>query len=388
MTATLPALSAIEMAHEAELVALLRDEVRAAGGVLSFARFMALALYAPGLGYYTAGAQKLGEGGDFVTAPEISPVFGRCLATQAGDVLGALGGGDILEIGPGTGALAEQMLGELARAGQLPRQYRLLETSADLRQRQQQRLTPLGTALGVRLEWLDGLPTQSFRGLVVANEVLDALPVERFRITAEGVEAMGVALQGSDFCWRPVAASTALVEAVAQLGLVLPPGFVGERCPSLSAWVSTVTAPLSAGGVVLIDYGASRDELYRADRTDGTLSCFFRHRQHQDPFTRIGLQDLTAWVDFTAVADAALAAGLDVAGFTTQAMFLLANDFDRHLTALREASPAEEDVRIVHAARRLVLPTDMGERFKCLLLTRGLHAPLRGLSLRDFTHTL
>lgn len=388
MTATLPPLSAIEAAHEAALVGRIRDELGSAGGTLPFSRFMALALYAPGLGYYTAGAQKFGAGGDFVTAPEISPVFGRCVATQCAEVLGALGGGDILEMGAGTGALAEEVLSELAGQALLPRRYRILETSADLRARQRARLLPLGTTLGVTVEWLDRIPTEPFRGLVVANEVLDALPVERFRMTDAGIESLDVAWQGDRFGWQPVPASVALHRAVMDLGVELPSGYIGELCPSLSAWISAVSAPLEAGALILMDYGAARHELYRPEREGGTLSCFFRHRQHDDPFTRIGLQDLTAWVDFTAVADAALAARLAVAGFTTQAMFLLANDFDRHLASLRERLSEVAGLQAVHAARRLVLPTDMGERFKCLLLTRGALPAPRGLSLRDFTHTL
>jgi SAM-dependent MidA family methyltransferase len=381
-------LSADERAHEARVIAVIRAALAQAGGWLSFARYMDLALYAPGLGYYVAGAHKLGTGGDFVTAPELSPVFAHCLAGEVGAVLAALGGGDIVEIGAGSGALAADLLTALAEDGRLPDRYRILETSPDLRARQQARIGALPMALAGRVEWLDRIPTTPFRGALLSNEVLDALPVERFRIRGAGVEALGVAWNGARFHWAPAPADAALCTAVAALGMDLPDGYVGELCPGLGAWLDSVTAPLAAGVALLVDYGYARAEYYAPWRDGGTLGCFHRHRRHDDPFIHVGLQDLTAWVDYTAVAEAALAAGLEVAGFTTQAHFLLANGFEARLAAHRASLDEAGAVAAGQAARRLLMPAEMGERFKCIALSRDYAAPLRGFALRDFTATL
>lgn len=381
-------LSPDEADHEARVVARIRAELDGAGGWLPFARYMELALYAPGLGYYAAGARKLGAGGDFVTAPELSPVFGRCVASQVGEVLTTLDAGDVVEIGAGSGALAVELLAELEREGRAPRRYRILETSSDLRERQRQAIGRLPAALAARVAWLERIPDEPFRGVVLANEVLDALPVERFRIGATGVEALGVGLAGDRFAWSARPADAALAAAVAELGVSMAPGYESELCTGLAPWLASVAAPLAAGVVLLIDYGYARAEFYGAARSGGTLACFHRHRRHDDPFVNVGLQDLTAWVDFTRVAEAGLAAGLEVAGFTTQAHFLLANGFERHLAALRATLPAEREPLAAPAALKLVLPSEMGERFKCIALGRDYPAPLAGFALRDFTATL
>jgi SAM-dependent MidA family methyltransferase len=381
-------LSPQEADHEARVVAHIRAELAAAGGWLPFGRYMELALYAPGLGYYTAGAHKVGAGGDFVTAPELSPVFGRCVASQVGEVLAALGGGDVVEIGAGTGALAAELLGELERQGQLPRRYRILETSADFRARQRAALARLPERLTARVEWLERPPDAPLRGVLLANEVLDALPVERFRIATAGVEALGVGLDGGRFAWVARPAGAELAAAVAALGVDLAPGYASELCLVLAPWLESVAAPLAAGVVLLIDYGYPRSAYYGPSRAGGTLGCFHRQRRHDDPFVNVGLQDLTAWVDFTRVAEAGLAAGLEVAGYTTQAHFLLANGFEHHLATLRASLPAEREPLAAPAAARLVLPSEMGERFKCIALTRDYAAPLSGFALRDFTATL
>jgi len=381
-------LSPDEAEHEARVVAHIRAALAAAGGWLPFSRYMELALYAQGLGYYAAGAHKLGAGGDFVTAPELSAVFGRCLASQAGEVLAALGGGDLIEVGAGSGALATELLAELERQGRPPHRYRILETSPDLRQRQRQALARLPPHLAARVGWLERIPAEPLRGVVVANEVLDALPVERFRIGAGGVEALGVELAGERFAWAARPADAALAAAVAGLGVALAPGYESELCARLAPWLGSLTAPLEAGVALLLDYGCTRAEYYRPSRAGGTFACFHRQRRHDDPFVNVGLQDLTAWVDYTRVAEAAVAAGLAVAGFTTQAHFLLANGFERHLAALRATLPAEREPLAARAALRLVLPSEMGERFKCMALARRYDAPLAGFALRDFTASL
>ncbi|MBS0376607.1 MAG: SAM-dependent methyltransferase [Proteobacteria bacterium] len=389
MTAGAVPLGAEEAAHEARVLAHVHAELAAAGGWLPFSRYMELALYAPGLGYYAAGAHKLGRGGDFVTAPELSPVFARCLAREVGGVLAALGGGAVLELGAGTGALAVELLAALGRAGLLPERYAILEPSPDLRERQVAAVARLPAALARRVDWLDAPPpAASLAGVVLANEVADALPVERFRIGGAGTESLGVGLVAGRLASVPRPADGALAAAVAALGVPLALGQVGELCPALEPWVATVTAPLAAGVALFLDYGAARRELYGPAHGAGTLACFHRQRRSDDPFARVGLQDITAWVDFTRLAEAGLAAGLEVAGYTTQALYLLANGFEAELAALRATlAPADEPLA-ARAAARLVMPNDMGERFKCLALARHLPRPLAGFGLRDFTATL
>lgn len=380
-------LSPDEAAHEGRVVEAVRAALAVEGGWLPFERYMDLVLYAPGLGYYAAGAHKLGAGGDFVTAPELSPVFGHCVASQCAEVLGALGGGEIVEIGAGSGALAAQVLGSLAAAGSLPTRYRILETSPDLQARQRERLGALPAALAARVEWLAAVPAAPLRGVVLANEVLDALPVERFRIAADGVEALGVEWRDGRLGWAARPAPPALAAAVAALG-PLPVGYVSELCTRLGAWLAAVTAPLAAGVALFIDYGLARRAYYDAGRDGGTLACFHRQRRHDDPLRNVGLQDVTAWVDFTRVAEAALDAGLEIGGYTTQANFLLGTGFESHLARLRAILPPGREPLAANAALRLVLPEEMGERFKAIALARDYDGPLSGFALRDFTASL
>ena len=385
-------LSDAERRHEARVRAHIGAALDGAGGWLPFAEYMQLALYAPGLGYYAAGAHKLGAGGDFVTAPEISPVFGRCLASHCGAVLAALGDGEILELGAGSGALAEQLLLELARVDRVPRRYRILEPSPELRERQQRRLALLPPALAALLHWDERVPPAPLEGVVLANEVLDALPVERFRIARDGVEELGVIRIGEAFGWGTRRAGAALIAALAGIAnesvVALPVGQVGEVCLRLGPWLAAVSLPLTAGVLLLIDYGLARRDYYAAERGEGTLGCFHRQRRHDDPFVNVGLQDLTAWVDFTRVAEAAVAAGLEIAGYTTQANFLLDTDFEAHLARLTVASAPADAALSARAAARLVLPAELGERYKCMALARDWPLPLAGFRLRDYRRTL
>jgi SAM-dependent MidA family methyltransferase len=387
-----PEPTAAEQEHSARVAARIRDAVGDAGGWLPFARYMDLALYAPGLGYYSAGARKFGAEGDFVTAPEISPAFGRCIATQCAEVLRVLGGGDVVEFGAGTGALAAEVLGELERAGALPERYSIVEVSADLRERQRERLAALPPSLRERVEWLDGPPPRAWRGALLANEVLDALPVERFRRTTAGVEQLGVVVaeHGLAEAWRPAAPD--LVAAVESLelerGARFAAGYASEACLTLEPWLAAATAKLDAGVALLFDYGEARADYYAPTRYAGTFTCHYRHRRLDDALARPGLQDLTAWVDFTRAAEAAVACGFEIAGYTTQAHFLLATGFDGHVAALAEAAGPGRGALLAHAAARLVLPGEMGERFKSLGIARGVEQRLRGFALRDFTATL
>jgi SAM-dependent MidA family methyltransferase len=366
----------------------IRSEIAAAGGLLPFDRFMELALYAPGLGYYVAGSAKLGPGGDFVTAPEVSPLFGACVAAQCAEALGRRGGGDILELGPGSGALAVQVLDRLQSLGRLPGRYLLLEPSPDLRERQGRAIAQQVPAWVDRCQWLERLP-QGFRGVVLANEVLDALPVHRFRVGQDGtieecfVRALDQCLED---VWQPVR-SPGLREAVAALqavGLAIAPGYSSEVNLRLGPWVEALADSLAAGLVLLIDYGYPRSAYYQPDRTMGTLMCHWRHQAHPDPYRHIGLQDITAHVDFSAAARAGLGAGLDLAGFATQGHFLIGCGIE----GLMLGADGLPDLDLVLGAKQLLLPTAMGERFKVLGLARGVEGPWCGFSVRDLSDRL
>jgi SAM-dependent MidA family methyltransferase len=367
----------------------LRDAMRD-DGCVSFARFMEMALYEPGLGYYSAGLHKLGAAGDFVTAPELGDVFGACVARQAEQIAAESGDWSVLEIGAGSGRLAASLLRELDPT-LLPQRYAILERSADLREVQRQTLAAAAPQHFDRVTWLDRPPSESWRGLVVANEVIDALAVERFEIRDGAVHQQCVRPADDGFTWCTRTAPAALKEAVRRLeadtGAPFADGYRSEIQLHLPAWLDTVTARLERGLVLFIDYGYPRREYYRAERRDGTLMCHYRHRAHDDVFFWPGLQDLTAWVDFTALAEAADACGLDVDGYTTQAMFLAACDLE---AVLGEKMAAAQDggAALAAEARQLTLPGLMGERFQVMGLGRGLTREPRGFSLLDLRYRL
>jgi len=386
----LPELTPDEAAHGARLEARVREEIARAGGWISFARFMQLALYEPGLGYYSAGAHKLGAAGDFVTAPEVAPVFSRCVAVQCEEVLRTLGGGDVLELGAGSGVMAAALLEELERRDALPRRYLILDVSADLRERQRATLAAAAPRLLARVEWLDRLP-EAFTGVVVANEVLDAMPVERFVVRGGAVNALGVTWQLGRLEWSEARAPAALSAAAhaieRETGAAWPEGFASEINLGLGDWLAALAGSISRGVLLFVDYGLPRRELYAAERRAGTLLCHFRHRFHDDPFTRLGLQDITAWVDFTAVADAGASTGLDLAGYTTQAHFLIGNGIGEFIADVAELDVVSR-VNLSRQAMVLTLPGEMGERFKAIALAKGYDSPLRGFAVRDLRHTL
>jgi SAM-dependent MidA family methyltransferase len=376
--------------HSALAADHIKEQIAGAGGWLSFERFMDLALYAPGLGYYSGGARKLGVGGDFTTAPEVSSLFGRCVAAQCAEVLRALHAPSILEIGAGSGRLAADVLARLESLGQLPAKYLILEISADLRERQRALLQERLPHLLDRIDWLDRPPEEPFDGIILANEVLDALPVARFQWQARGVEELGVVAQAGHFAWAARPANPAMVEMCRRLSVAgggWDDGYVSEYCPRIVAWTQAVTQALHAGAVLWFDYGLPRAQYYLPERHDGTLICHYRHRVSSDPFAHVGLQDITAWVDFTSIAESSRAAGFELAGFTTQAHFLAGNGIDREM---RLAAGADENLfaRLANQARQLVLPGEMGERFKAMAWLRGLDMPLSGFGLLDLRHTL
>lgn len=364
-------------------------EIDAAGGFLDFARYMELVLYAPGVGYYSGGARKFGAGGDFVTAPEISPLFARCIAHSCADVLRAAGGGDVLEVGAGSGIMAADMLRELHALDVLPARYYILERSADLRERQRATLQRAASRWLERVQWLDAPPSRTWDGVLIANELLDAWPVTLFGWRAGQVFEYGVGRcdggliglerpAGADLCAR--------VRAWADR-YGWPEAYRSEMNRALPAWLQGLTANLRCGAALFIDYGYARNEYYCAERAQGTLLCHYRHRVHAEPLLLPGLQDITAHVDFTAVAEAAQAADLTVAGYTTQAQFLLDTGIDRLLAA---ATPdmTHDYLRFAAQAKTLLLPGEMGERFKAILLTRALDANVSGFRGRDLRNRL
>ncbi len=387
----LPELTPDEAAHSAALVERVRTIIESARGWIDFGEFMNLALYAPGLGYYSAGARKFGAAGDFVTAPEVAPVFSRCLAVQCADVLRELGPeARVLELGAGSGVMAADLLAELERQGALPAEYCILDLSADLRDRQRETLAERVPHLLPRVRWLDGLP-ESFTGMIVANEVLDALTVERFAIRDGEVNALGVSIESGRLALREVRAGPRLNAAVRQIerntGTVLPDGYESELRMGLAAWLQSIAECLARGVLLFIDYGLPRREYYAAERSRGTLLCHFRHRFHDDALARVGLQDITAWVDFTAVAEAAQEAGCEIAGYTTQAHFLIGcglGDFVANVEGL----DLVQRLNLSRQAMVLTLPGEMGERFKVIALGRDFDLPLRGFAVRDLRHTL
>jgi SAM-dependent MidA family methyltransferase len=371
------------LAHSRRLSALIRDEIRAAGGWIPFARYMELALYAPGLGYYVAGSRKLGPEGDFVTAPEISALFGGSLARQVGQVL-QIAGGDVLELGAGSGKLAADVLAALARINRLPQRYRILEVSAELRERQRSLLAQRVPELLERVEWIEMLPKQ-LSGVVLANEVLDAVPVHVVAWREEGVLERGVALEGERFAWAERPAGAAVRAAAA--GIAVVPPYVSEIGLTAHALTFTLAQRIKLGVMLFIDYGFGRREYYHQQRSAGTLMCHYRHRSHDDPFFLPGLQDITAHVNFTSVAESGTRAGLELLGYANQAQFLL----NCGITALLAEMPAEDAGAYLPqsaAVQKLVSPAEMGELFKVIALGRGIDVPLVGFTSGDRSRLL
>lgn len=387
-----PPPDAAAVARSEALCARLRERIEHRGGPIPFSEYMEAALYEPGLGYYAGGLHKFGAQGDFVTAPEVAPLFSRCVAHQCAEVLTALGGGEILEFGAGSGVMAAEILDELRRLGCEPKRYAIVERSAELRARQRETLAARAPAGLAPVCWLDRLPQTPIRGVVLANEVLDAMAVARFRIGAHGEpRELCVDWDGARPVWREASAGPALAAAIEDIERGLPaplvPGYTSEVNLLLAPWLAGVADALDAGVVLIVDYGYPRREYYHPQRTDGTLMCHYRHRAHPDPLILTGLQDITAHVDFTAVAQSGRAAGLRLAGYTTQAHFLLGNGLDR-MVAASDPLQVRGHLELTRQVKTLTLPGEMGERFKVLALARGCDAPLSGFALRDLRDRL
>ena len=378
------------VAHSNALLSFIQALIVKEGGWINFAKLMDAALYTPGLGYYSGGAKKFGFDGDFVTASEISPLFSKTIARQVQQVLSALKAQNkqagILELGAGTGRFAKDLLLELAKLEQLPTRYMILEVSAHLREMQQSILkAALPNELMDRVVWLDALP-EYFDGLIFANEVLDALPVHIVKTTAVGLDEMGVVSDGVGLAWKEKSASSsALKDFVAELKLI--DSYTTEVCLASTGLVASLANSLQSGMLLMIDYGFSRDEYYHPQRNQGTLMCHYRHRAHGDPLIYLGLQDITAHVDFTRVAEAGVGNGLELIGFLTQAQFLI----NAGITELLASIPAEDSANylpLVASAQKLLSPAEMGDLFKVIAFAKNLDISFIGFSSGDKSHTL
>lgn len=377
--------SAEAQAVSDRLADLIAAEIDAGGGWISFAHYMGLALYAPGLGYYSAGSRKLGRDGDFVTAPELSSLFGRCLARQLAELI-SHGLRDILEIGAGSGALAADLLPELAALGQAPDHYYILEVSADLRQRQQQRIAERAPQQAATVQWLDVLPA-NFNGIIVGNEVLDAMPAHVVRTHGGAIEEAGVVRGSGDrpFARGYRAAGGELLKLAAALSL--PEGYETEIQLAARAFVTSFARRLRSGALLFVDYGFPAREYYHPQRSSGTLMCHYRHHAHDDPLVLVGLQDITTHVDFSATAKAGTSAGLAVLGYATQAQFLI----NCGITDILGETPATDVLAyapLASQAQQLLSPAEMGELFKVIALGKGIAPPLLGFQRGDKSHTL
>lgn len=369
----LPQPDATALAHSLQLQQIIHAEIAAQSGWISFARYMELALYHPGLGYYSGGAIKFGAAGDFVTAPELSPLFGQTLARPVATWLHD-SAPQILEFGAGSGALAAQLLNALSTQDIPLQSYSILELSGELRARQQATLRSEAPAYADRVQWLEALP-ENFCGVVLANEVLDALPVQLFTKRQGQIMERGICLQQQRLAFADRPADSTLtqhVQALEQrLGYTLPDGYVSEFCSAAPLWLHSIASSLQQGIVLLIDYGFPAREYYHPQRTQGTLMCHYRHHAHGDPFLYPGLQDITAHVDFSAIARAGAAAGLELLGYTSQARALI-NAGITDLGTTMDQTDMPVYMKTMHGLQTLLSESEMGELFKVIVFGKNL----------------
>ncbi|MGF6663695.1 SAM-dependent MidA family methyltransferase [Paraburkholderia atlantica] len=391
---SLPAPGPSALAQSDALVAEIRAQLDAAGGWLPFDRYMERALYAPGLGYYSGGARKFGlradDGSDFVTAPELSPLFAATLARPVAEALEASGTRDVMEFGAGTGKLAAGLLNALDTLGAEFASYSIVDLSGELRERQRETIAAAAPALLAKVRWLDALP-ERFEGVVIGNEVLDAMPVRLFAHNGAVWHERGVVWRDGAFGFddRPVAAAAdqALLTEIDTDRENAGDGYVTETHEAARAFTRTICTMLARGAILLIDYGFPRHEYYHDQRAQGTLMCHYRHRAHGDPFLYPGLQDITAHVEFTGIAEAGVETGADLLGFTSQARFLLNAGVTE---VLGEIDPADTRrfLPAANAVQKLLSEAEMGELFKVIAFSRGLDDTLRAFSSGDRSHTL
>ncbi|WP_144143636.1 class I SAM-dependent methyltransferase [Paraburkholderia sp. BCC1884] len=396
---SLPAPGPSALAQSEALVAQLRTELENAGGWLPFDRYMERALYAPGLGYYSGGARKFGlrgdDGSDFVTAPELSPLFAATLARPLAEALQASGTREVMEFGAGTGKLAAGLLNALDALGAEFDSYSIVDLSGELRERQRETIEAAAPALAAKVRWLDALP-EHFEGVVIGNEVLDAMPVRLFASTGGVWYERGVVWRGTQaetfaFEDRPVsaAADLALLSEIESIGEIDSAGddYVTETHDAARAFTRTICTMLTRGAAFFIDYGFPRHEYYHAQRVQGTLMCHYRHRAHADPFLYPGLQDITAHVEFTGIAEAGVETGADLLGFTSQARFLLNAGITETLAEI-DPTDTKRFMPASNAVQKLLSEAEMGELFKVIAFSRGLDDTLQAFSSGDRSHTL
>ena len=374
--------------HSAAVAAFIRERIDSAGGVLPFDEYMEAALYAPGLGYYAASSRKFGPGGDFVTAPELGPLFGQCLAREVGPVLASLKKACVLEFGAGSGALAVSLIEALSRLDQLPERYCILEISPDLRERQRKRLEPIVNQHRLDIEWLERMPDAPLEGVILANEVVDAFPVTRFRVLNGKPVRAGVCIKSDGFAWDwidDLGDDQSTMNIFCQYQL--KEGYTSEVCHRSKAWMGALASALQRGVVLVIDYGFPAAEYYLPERSEGTLRCHYQHQAHNDPLIYPGIQDVTSHVNFSALADAGRESGLEVLGYTSQEAYLLGLG----LLELASAQPNDDEKQMLKTAaevKELILPSQMGEAFKVMAFGRQADKPLQGFKLRDRSGSL
>lgn len=380
--------------RSAELTQKIRQTINR-HGPLPFSRFMELALYTPGLGYYTSGLPKIGAEGDFITAPEVSPLFARCLARSASQILNELEQPNVIEFGAGKGTLAKDFLLALESAEQPLATYYIIELSADLKQKQAETLASLPQSLQQKVVWLDQLPQTPIPAVIIANEVLDAMPVEKLRLEAEqtlrGFVNYNEEKQSFEWDYHTISESDLQVtcnQILKQIGTPSPQGYETEVNSNIHPWLQSIADFLQQGALLLIDYGYTRQEYYQPARKMGTLRCHYQHRAHNDPFFYPGLQDITAHVDFTQVAEAGFDVGFKIAGFTTQAHFLMSSGILEMSSELSDQEDMISSLKMAQQIKTLTLPNEMGENFKVIALTKEVDLPLMGFQLRDLRHQL
>jgi SAM-dependent MidA family methyltransferase len=384
MNTALPQPSPEARDHSERLRRFIRDQIVAQGGWISFAEYMRHALYRPGLGYYSAGPHKLGEAGDFVTAPELSTLFGRTLAKQVAEVL-SRSAPHVLELGAGSGKLAVDILGELNRLGTLPDSYSILEVSPDLRARQQALIIEHVPLLADRVRWLDTLP-ETFSGAVIANEVMDALPVHLLHWRDSAITERGVAVSNDDFIWQEREIHDTALLSAAQ-NVMAADDTISELCLAARGLITSLAQTLNQGAMLFIDYGFGAREYFHPQRRGGTLMCHYRHYAHDDPFYLPGLQDITAHVNFTDIAECGIDAGLELLGYTSQAFFLI----NCGITELmNEVSPdnLRDYLPLSSQLQKLTSPAEMGDLFKVIALGRNISEPLCGFARGDMSRML
>lgn len=374
----MPAPGPEETAHSARLVQHIREVIEESSGVIEFSRFMDLALYSHD-GYYTSGLRKFGEHGDFITAPELGTAFASCVGCQISQILDQSDTAEVLEFGAGSGLLAAQLLCALAERGALPDRYCILELSAELKKRQFELLKRRAPQHLPRVSWLNELP-ETLSGAILANEVVDAMPVDRFRVRGGELRGVGVTWRDRWFADADYAVNGPQWDPIRRLGLA--EGYTSEAGFQGQAWIRTLATRLRRGCILVIDYGFPEHEYFHPQRSGGTLMCHYRHRAHPDPYVNVGLQDITAHVDFTALARCARETGLSLLGFTTQASFLLSTGLLDAAQAARRGSTVDL-IEVNQQIKKLTLPSEMGELFKVLAVGSGLQRPLLGFSHAD-----